>query len=162
MPPKYLFDAEYIITTNEGDNIYRNKPIVEQALGKIHGISPWSTRNQIDDLATTGITKIGSAGKNTYGKKYTDAINKIEYTIGQVVDTMKNEVGMKDLVTGRVNEEKVEQVARTVRGHIKEMLPPYTEYKDIQGAIVQFLGKDVDSEIFLERIKLIINQKLGM
>jgi len=168
-PAKYNINAEYVIKTTEGDNIYKNKPIVEQALSSIRGVSPWSTRAQITDLATIGVTKIGHADPSAYGKKYVEAINKIEHAIVQVVDTMKDEAGIKG---GQgtlsfqdyqmIRDEKVEQVARTVRGYVKELLPPYAEYKDVHGPIMQFLGDGVNSEIFLSRIRLIMKQRLGV
>jgi hypothetical protein len=154
-PMQYIGHPEYIIRTSEGDRIYKNKASVEQAIGSIRGISPWSTRDQLKDLATSGITKIGQDKPNIYGPKYDEAINKIEQAI-------KKAVNNADIGDDRPSDIKVEQIANVARIHAMDVLSPIGEYKDVHGPIIQFMGEYTNSDLFLSRVRLTITQKMNM
>jgi len=159
-PDKNIY--EYIFTLKDKDVSLKNRGMISNALMRVQGMSPFSLPSKIDELIKTGVLKVGQGNPAGYGEKYVEAINKIEGSIKQVLANMKNELTPGDKVIGRIGEDKVSDIATSVRGNIKDILSPYGEYKFVHVPINQFVGETIDSEAFLSRIRLLAHQMYGV
>jgi SPP1 gp7 family putative phage head morphogenesis protein len=149
-PDKSIY--EYDIELFDKQDAVKNRELVTRALRQVRGIGEkFSVDKEVKVLAETGTLTIRSINPSVFGAHYEEVMNRIDITIGQVIEEMGIRPPIDNLSMDTVN-----SIASTVRNRSMSFI-----YADIHDSIMKYLGEVGNGEMFISRIKLLLSNKLG-